>query len=643
VRETVRTALADGRAEYRVIFQSPVAEAAALIIALELPHAGNIALPDIEFPGAALTERFLIMQNFSSGEIVPDMNASSSVEVLSRDTMQELHFTVQGFTNPLSWRLKPGWKLAAAHRALAATSGPQAVVLYAELTTMLRAEGPEWLRAVYHLQNRALQFLPLRLPDGMELVSATVAGSPVRADAGMLPDGKSGLLIPLIQTRPGDLAMDVEIVCRVKSGEGKTGRKLEDPDIPGVSIQRTLWNVWTPPGYDLSDADGNMERVEEKKNFMEKLEADFDELTTLSRMQLSSKDSRVRRNAQMMSESMIESLEQKLKAKELDSSGDYESFSRVKGGDRELGEAREKLESLKKAQAENAQVQFSDMDGDSRAEFATADKWTWDYNSSYLTRRSKDSGVAKKRQQGLLYTNPVVNAGVVSGNSAIVSKMQPAGNTVPGAKPAPAPTTRRYTSQISSLNEVPAQPAQQAQQAAGGLGGKALDGAGVMSGKDDSKEVAQQLFNDVRGVQRRRAAMPTEEGKPEAPATPPGTTPVSGLPPGPADVPLTASDDSPPPAEPAVRAPAPPPMLKPAGRVSIPVSFPVDGTVHRFRKVNDRAELSLTMKPVSRSTSSRWLAGGLLAAGLGILWLVNRKQRAAAVRSAGSSQQSDRR
>ena len=202
--------------------------------------------------------------------------------------------------------------------------------------------------------------------------------------------------------------------------------------------------------------------------------------------------------------------------------------------------------------------------------------------------------------------------------------MQPAGNTGPGAIPVPAQTVRRYTSQISSLNEVPAQ---QVQPAAGGLGGKALDGAGGVSGKDGSKEAAQQLFNGVRGVQRSRVAAPTEEGKPEVPATPPSTAPASGLLPAPADALATANVAPPPSAPQAIPAPAPPPVLKPAGRVSIPVSFPVEGTVHRFRKVNDRAELSLTMKPVSRSTSSRWLAAGLLAAGLGVLWLVNRKGR----------------
>ena len=82
-----------------------------------------------------------------------------------------------------------------------------------------------------------------------------------------------------------------------------------------------------------------------------------------------------------------------------------------------------------------------------------------------------------------------------------------------------------------------------------------------------------------------------------------------------------ASTPPPPPAMPAA------PVLKPAGRVSIPVSFPVDGQVHRFRKVNDRAELSLTIKPVSRSTNSRWLAAGVLGAGLAVLWLANRTAR----------------
>ena len=70
--------------------------------------------------------------------------------------------------------------------------------------------------------------------------------------------------------------------------------------------------------------------------------------------------------------------------------------------------------------------------------------------------------------------------------------------------------------------------------------------------------------------------------------------------------------------------PAAPAVMKPAGRVSIAVTFPLDGTVHRFRKVNDGASLRVTMKTVTRGHSSRWLAGGLLAGGLGLLWLVQR-------------------
>ena len=114
----------------------------------------------------------------------------------------------------------------------------------------------------------------------------------------------------------------------------------------------------------------------------------------------------------------------------------------------------------------------------------------------------------------------------------------------------------------------------------------------------------------------------------EAPASgnvagllPAPVTAAPGLPPPPQGAPPVslANDPAPPP---------PAPVLKPAGRVSIPVSFPLDGTVHRFRKINDHAALTLALKaPVQGSFSSRWLATGLLAAGLGILWLVNRKTR----------------
>jgi len=637
VRETVRAALADGRTEYRTFFQSPEADAAALTISVELPHKGGIALPDLDFPGAVLTGRFLIVQNFSAGEIVPDMAASTGVEPLARDTMGELHFTVQGFSNPLSWRLKPGWKLSAEHRTLETTSGPQAVVLWAELTTMLRAEGPEWLRAVYHLQNRALQFLPLRLPEDLELVSAIVAETPVRADTGTLPDGKPGLLIPLIQTRPGDLAMDVEIVCRVRNASvvrRSRARTLDDPDIPGVSIQRTLWNVWTPPGWDLDDAGGNMERVEEKKGFMEKLEASFDELESLGSYSRTSRNAAFRANAWQQSDVLIDRMEQTVN--EAESSRSMAYYERGEGRE-ELQKARERLEQAKIVRSKL--LQPGDIHGTRQtpAQFSSSgtsgDIWQWDFNSSYLIQRARDSGSAQDRTESIIAGNQLLNGGVLSGNSVILSKNAP--DTAPAElrKPAPPPASRRYNAQIAALNEE--------DDAQGRIADMKVDRRSALkpddssSGKEgkgeagDQRELAQSAFNDVRGASRRRIVPPAQP--PSA-----ATTPLAGLLPAPALPPATPFPEAATATPVAAPPPPAPPVLKPAGRVSIPVFLAEEGTVHRFRKVNDRASLSLTIKPLSRSTSSRWLAAGVLAAGMGVLWLVNRKGRKRSTRKAGS-------
>jgi hypothetical protein len=151
--------------------------------------------------------------------------------------------------------------------------------------------------------------------------------------------------------------------------------------------------------------------------------------------------------------------------------------------------------------------------------------------------------------------------------------------------------------------------------------------------------MAQSEFNEVRGGRRpvTPATQPSAAAAP-APAQPPTArpdgrdtvtikpempkplfagTPLAG--PGTPNVAATKPGDS------AARPAAPAaPVLKPAGRVSIPVRLFEEGTVHRFRKVNDRAALNLTIKPLSRSTASRWQAAVVLAAGLGGLWLANR-------------------
>ena len=102
------------------------------------------------------------------------------------------------------FRALPGWTLQISLARLEKEAGRSAFVEWAELTAAIRGDGSEWHRASYHLQNRSLQFLPVKLPDGAELASVSVAGENVRADRGKA-DGKDVLLVPLIKTNPGDL------------------------------------------------------------------------------------------------------------------------------------------------------------------------------------------------------------------------------------------------------------------------------------------------------------------------------------------------------------------------------------------------------------------------------------------------------
>lgn len=139
---------------------------------------------------------------------------------------------------------------------------------------------------MYSLANRSLQFLPLRLPEGAELVSVTVGGERVRADLGER-DGKSLFLIPLIQMRPGELSQQVQLVYRVNASDrkGLKGRtKLDDPELVGLSAERTLWNVWVPEKYDLGSVDGNMEAVVEEVYEDEKAQQKLSDAMRLNRV-----------------------------------------------------------------------------------------------------------------------------------------------------------------------------------------------------------------------------------------------------------------------------------------------------------------------------------------------------------------------
>ncbi len=281
VRE-LRHELIDGVRKYEVVFQRFVTGSISFTLETEIPHSGEAVLPDLKIPGATRQERFVIVENQSSAR----MNLQQSG--MDKTVSEMLPFKPQSLISAQLFRATPAWSLTAKLEELETSAGNDAVILYAELTSAFRSNGEEWLKAVYHIQNRSLQFLPVRLQEDAELVSVVVDGSEVRADRTDKEEG-AAILVPLIQTKPGQLAYDVELVLRSRNNVIRNGtlptdfeKTLDDPDIVGTTVEKTMWNVFLPQGHVLEDFDGNMEQVMEEANLYRKLQADLQELKLIN-------------------------------------------------------------------------------------------------------------------------------------------------------------------------------------------------------------------------------------------------------------------------------------------------------------------------------------------------------------------------
>ena len=276
VREA-RSHVDGDRRVYDVQFQNDIHETVEFTLDTELPNPGDAALPAIAFPDAQMTTGYVLVDNASEYEMRLETNG------IDPAPRREIPFLPELSKNASIFRVQPGWSVKVGIERLEKAESRAAFVAYAELTAALRRDGTEWHRATYRLQNRSLQFLPVRLPAGAELMGVRVAGIRVRADAGSI-GGKPAILIPLIKTKPGDLSYDVEVVYRrvgKEPGTWSTAR-LDDPDLPGITVERTLWNVWLPEDRELRGSAGNMEPVLAEVNKTEKMSSALDELKSLA-------------------------------------------------------------------------------------------------------------------------------------------------------------------------------------------------------------------------------------------------------------------------------------------------------------------------------------------------------------------------
>lgn len=277
--------------EYECTFQSQggLLGSTALTFDMQLPLTdAELKLPFVEVADVERLRRFFVLDNSSSRE--SKTLQADGVDPCAKDA---LPYVPNVLTQPQFYQGRPSGGLAVAFTQLQASGGNAAIVTLADITTVLRADGERWDTVVYSLSNRSLQFLPVILPDKAELMAVTVSGESVRADE-ETRNGRRVRLIPLIQTKAGERSMEVKLVYRLRGSGLPKQVKLDDPELVGISAERTVWNASLPPGWTLSDTTrdlyGNMEQIAEEGRDIEKLQSWMSDLSRINRVLSSSKN-----------------------------------------------------------------------------------------------------------------------------------------------------------------------------------------------------------------------------------------------------------------------------------------------------------------------------------------------------------------
>ena len=617
-----------------------------------------MSLAGPEFEGAARETRFVTVENLSVDRLALEPDG------LERTTVGSLPFVPTNVNPAQIFRARANGILGLRLERLEKTAGKDAVILWADLITAFRANGEEWLRATYHLQNRSLQFLPMDLPEGGELVSVRVAGEPTRADRGKV-DGKPVLLVPLIQTDPGQLAYDVEIVVRrpaqggaaARSGERlkRLRRELDDPEPIGISVEQTFWTVSLPKGFTLRDFDGNLQAVTQGEVLKEKWVSDLSELEALTRVgQVDDYGVSVQQDAVLNSEALSAKLEQKL--------GEIERFEQ---DGRDVDELRYKLKRQMVQITENrinmpvfdrqsgvlpqgaiAGVQRGGEDASVR----------WEYNGTQLMERNKQLKQSEEEQFERLQGQMRLNDNIAVGNgffgSQALKEVQDEERQMPLAQQDAAInklTDNRNDVEVESkLRDLNLSQIGQSAKPESGKGMKTVrPQAQAMVGNFIDLDADHEVT-----VQKKMAQKESAPGKAGADSFSGGAQSFSysnarsslSLSKGDGGKAVAAKEEAERmnripnltrlPASPSalfssrgisagngIQAPVQQ-ALKPSGRRAVEVMFPLEGVEYRFRKLKSHAELSIEAAEVPRRDALRW--GISLAVCLLVLVVVDR-------------------
>lgn len=673
LRET-RSRIEGNERVYECSLQTEVLDRAELTFDHDLPLTAELDVPFVKVPGAGRLTRWFALDNISAREA--KIANQTALETVAREA---LPYLPQGLARPQFFRATGDGALKLAYQQLTSTEGNAALVTLADLTTILRADGERWDIAQYSLINRSLQFLPVILPEGAELISASVSGEPVRADE-ETQNGKRVRLIPLIHTRPGQRALEVKMIYRFAKGENglKTRSTMDDPELVGLSVERTTWTVWTPKGWKLEDFDGNMTATVEEGRELQKLEGMLSELGEVNRALASGKLEYGDAEAAYRDANVLAEKVQAKKSEIVSKMGrgtlqlDGSSF----GSGRMDSEVKQQQQLLKgnwdNNYAGKGEVRKGGKDSDQIAQGNT----NWNFNGLSQT--------APQEQQVRLAGNNTFSGSVTTNGGQLFNDNVAVDNTYfANGLPQQQAVAGSGALTITAGSVITRSGQQATQPMAGGAGGLVKAGAGTLvlnggantyTGETTINGGTVMLQNGASNLSSNARANNLSQAQVDMPKSAPTGETLGALTinnrgaaamPAPAtSIPMTADPFG----APAAAAPAPgKPMelpvaadakkkakeegwkrdsdgddksklglvlaqtvesLRPTGRRALEITLPMDGTAHHFSKLKDHAVLEIEIERIGDArTTSRLLclAGGLLLWAAVWWWTAKRK------------------
>ncbi|UCC97797.1 MAG: hypothetical protein JSW66_18375 [Phycisphaerales bacterium] len=269
LRSVTQSDAGNGRTRWTVALVNEVTGIVDVVVNFALPidpSTSTLQIPPLAAETASEYRAVVALQNMSRHEIsvrdstnLSDLAASEQQRLMPHQMRESLQYVFQSF--------EEDWSLNLEFKPAKTATRIQAVVDLLEVTTVVDRGGRCRYEAKVALQNRSEQFLQVKVPPGLRLWSANVAGQPVKPV--MAEDSsEAGVLIPLVKTSPGGLPYDVYFYLAddgaaplVTPLNGITRLKPPSLLIVGIPVMQTTWSLRLPGGYRYIRPGGNMSPV----------------------------------------------------------------------------------------------------------------------------------------------------------------------------------------------------------------------------------------------------------------------------------------------------------------------------------------------------------------------------------------------